>query len=69
MVHVVHCLQAGNKLPNLSKKELEVVEKLSKGIVNKMLHGPMSVLRQPDGPEEKKQALKVLKEMFKLELL
>ena len=61
--------QAGNKLTNLSKKEMEVVEKLSKGIVNKMLHGPMSALRQPDGPEEKKQTLKILKDMFKLEKL
>ncbi|CAN0229518.1 unnamed protein product [Discosporangium mesarthrocarpum] len=61
--------KAGNKLNNLSKKELEVVDKLSKGIVNKMLHGPMSVLRQPDGPEEKKNTLKILKEMFKLERL
>lgn len=60
--------QAGNKLQNLSEKELQVVEKLSQGIVNKMLHGPMSALRQPDGPDEKKQTLKILKEMFKLEL-
>lgn len=61
--------KAGNKLTNLSKKEIEVVEKLSKGIVNKMLHGPMSALRQPDGPEEKKMTLKILKDMFKLEKL
>ncbi|CAM9190223.1 unnamed protein product, partial [Laminaria digitata] len=61
--------KAGNKLTNLSKKEIEVVEKLSKGIVNKMLHGPMSALRQPDGPEEKKLTLKILKAMFKLDKL
>ncbi|CAM9290948.1 unnamed protein product [Hapterophycus canaliculatus] len=61
--------KAGNKLQNLSDKELQVVEKLSQGIVNKMLHGPMSALRQPDGPEEKKQTLKILKDMFKLEKL
>lgn len=61
--------QAGNKLANLSEKEIEVVDKLSRGIVNKMLHGPMSALRQPDGPEEKKQTLKILKDMFKLETL
>lgn len=60
--------QAGNKLTNLSKKEIEVVEKLSKGIVNKMLHGPMTALRQPDGPEEKKRMLKFLKAMFKLDI-
>lgn len=45
------------------------MEKLSKGIVNKMLHGPMSALRQPEGPDEKKQAIKILKNMFKLEKL
>lgn len=70
LCHVLVCWeQAENKLNNLSKKELEVVEKLSKGIVNKMLHGPMSALRQPDGPEEKKMTLKLLKDMFKLEKL
>jgi glutamyl-tRNA reductase len=59
--------KAANKLSNLNKKEMEVVEKLSKGIVNKMLHGPMSALRSPEGPEEKKRTLKILKAMFKLE--
>ncbi|CAM9453089.1 unnamed protein product [Phaeothamnion confervicola] len=59
--------KAANKLSSLSKKDLEVVEKLSKGIVNKMLHGPMSVLRAPEGPEEKRRTLKILKDMFKLE--
>lgn len=48
---------------------MQVVEKLSVGIVNKMLHGPMSALRQPDGPDEKKMTLKILKDMFKLEKL
>lgn len=46
-----------------------MVEKLSQGIVNKMLHGPMSALRQPGGPDEKKQTLEILKDMFKLEKL
>ncbi|KAG5185545.1 Glutamyl-tRNA Reductase, chloroplast precursor [Tribonema minus] len=59
--------KAANKLASLSPKEMEVVEKLSKGIVNKMLHGPMSALRQPEGPEEKKRTLATLKTMFRLE--
>ncbi|KAG5176319.1 Glutamyl-tRNA Reductase, chloroplast precursor [Tribonema minus] len=59
--------KAANKLGGLSPKEMEVVEKLSKGIVNKMLHGPMSALRQPEGPEQKKRTLQILKAMFKLE--
>ncbi|CAM9990015.1 unnamed protein product [Choristocarpus tenellus] len=59
--------KVGNKLPNLSEKDLEIVDRLSMSIVSKMLHGPMSALRQPDGPEEKRITLKILKEMFKLE--
>lgn len=61
--------KAANKLSKLNDKELEVVEKLSKGIVNKMLHGPMSALRQPEGPEQKRRTLQMLKSMFKLEKL
>jgi hypothetical protein len=33
------------KLSSLSVKDLEVVEKVTKGIVAKLLHGPMNHLR------------------------
>lgn len=56
------------KLPNsLTDKELEAVERLSRGIVNKLLHGPMAHLRKTDSVEGKQAALKELSSMFRLE--
>jgi len=55
------------KLKNLSDKELEAVERLSRGIVNKLLHGPMAHLRAPEGVEDKRRTLKTLSSLFNLE--
>jgi glutamyl-tRNA reductase len=52
---------------NLSEKELEAVERLSRGIVNKLLHGPMAHLRKSETIEGKQQTLKELNAMFQLE--
>jgi glutamyl-tRNA reductase len=52
---------------NLSDKEMEAVERLSRRIVNKLLHGPMAHLRKTDGIEGKQQTLKELNAMFRLE--
>jgi glutamyl-tRNA reductase len=52
---------------NLNEKELEAVERLSRGIVNKLLHGPMAHLRQTESIEGKQAALKELSSMFGLE--
>ena len=52
---------------NLSEKELEAVERLSRGIVNKLLHGPMAHLRKTDSIEDKQTTLKELNAMFRLE--
>merc|ERR1719204_818617 len=52
---------------NLSDKEMEAVERLSRGIVNKLLHGPMSHLRKTETIEGKQQTLKELNAMFRLE--
>eukprot|EP00934_Nitzschia_sp_Nitz4_P002485 Nitzschia sp. Nitz4//scaffold20_size174350//150590//152235//NITZ4_002128-RA/size174350-processed-gene-0.118-mRNA-1//-1//CDS//3329541887//2475//frame0 len=51
---------------NLSDKHLEAVEQMSVGIVNKMLHGPMSHLRQTESLEGKKTTLQELSAMFQL---
>lgn len=56
--------RADPKLASLSQRELEAVERLSRGIVSKLLHGPMSALRADGSPESKKNALSVLKNMF-----
>lgn len=55
------------KLKNLSEKELEAVERLSRGIVNKLLHGPMSHLRAPENVEDKRRTLSTLSALFKLD--
>lgn len=52
---------------NLSEKELEAVERLSRGIVNKLLHGPMTHLRKTESIEGKQATLKELSAMFRLE--
>lgn len=52
---------------NLSDKELEAVERLSRGIVNKLLHGPMAHLRKSESVEQKQAAVKELSSMFRLE--
>jgi len=52
---------------NLSDRELEAVERLSRGIVNKLLHGPMAHLRKTESIEGKQATLKELNAMFRLE--
>ena len=55
------------KLSHLNDKELEAVEHLSRGIVNKLLHGPMSHLRKTKSMEGKQNAVKELSAMFRLD--
>lgn len=52
---------------NLSEKEMEAVERLSRGIVNKLLHGPMSHVRKTESVEGKQNTLKELSAMFRLD--
>jgi glutamyl-tRNA reductase len=52
---------------NLNEKEMEAVERLSRGIVNKLLHGPMAHLRKTESIEGKQATLKELSAMFRLE--
>jgi glutamyl-tRNA reductase len=56
--------RAESKLSSLSNREVEAVERLSRGIVSKLLHGPMSSLRGEGSTEDKKNTLKALKDMF-----
>lgn len=52
---------------NLTEKEIEAVERLSTGIVNKLLHGPMSHLRKTGSVEGRQTALKEVNAMFQLD--
>merc|ERR1712029_823876 len=53
--------------PNLTEKEYEAVERLSRAIVNKLLHGPMTHLHKTASVEGKQATVKELSAMFNLE--
>lgn len=53
--------------PDLSARERKVVEALSKGIVNKILHAPVTSLRSPQPRQQRHQAMRVVEELFELE--
>ncbi len=54
----------------MSKKQLKAVEELSKGIVNKLLHGPMTALRcdgtDADAVGQTLANMEALERMFEL---
>jgi len=52
---------------NMTDKEMEAVEHLSRRIVNKLLHGPIKHLRKYDDVNQQQSAIKDLNEMFQLE--
>ena len=64
---LLKCTRKLSQNDNFSDKELEAVERLSRGIVNKMLHGPMSHLRRAESVEKKQAALSELSSMFRLD--
>jgi glutamyl-tRNA reductase len=60
-IHKMH-----NKLSGLTPAEREVVERLTKGIVAKLIHGPMAHLRTVDNVEDRTNSVKSLERMFNL---
>ncbi|MEB3297345.1 MAG: glutamyl-tRNA reductase, partial [Cyanobacteriota bacterium] len=53
--------------PDLSARERKVVEALSKGIINKVLHTPMTKLRAPQPRSQRHNAMRVLHDLFELQ--
>ncbi len=52
--------------PDFSARERKVVEALSKGIINKILHTPVTKLRSPQEREERIDSLKTIEKLFDL---
>lgn len=63
-LRVAEMKRANGKLANLSQREIEAVERLSRGIVAKLIHGPMSALR--DSNTDTASALGLVKKMFRI---
>ncbi len=53
--------------PDFSARERKVVEALSKGIINKILHTPVTKLRAPQTRQDRQNSLKVVETLFDLE--
>ena len=53
--------------PDLSARERKVVEALSKGIINKILHTPVTRLRSPQPRQQRHAAMRVLQDLFELQ--
>ena len=52
--------------PDFSARERKVVEALSKGIINKILHTPVTKLRAPQDRTDRKEALNLVENLFDL---
>ena len=59
--------KASKKLSNLTAKDLEAVDRLSKGIVAKLLHGPMNHLRVQKEADATRNAIQQVNQAFQLE--
>tara|TARA_Y100001970_G_scaffold294175_1_gene447966 strand:- start:4644 stop:5903 length:1260 start_codon:yes stop_codon:yes gene_type:complete len=53
--------------PDFSARERKVVEALSKGIINKILHTPVTKLREPQDREDRQIALRIVEKIFSLD--
>ena len=53
--------------PDFSARERKVVEALSKGIINKILHTPVTQLRAPQNRSDRQQALRTVERLFDLD--
>ena len=54
--------------PDFSARERKVVEALSKGIINKILHTPVTELRAPQSRIERQESLNVVEKLFNLDV-
>ncbi len=52
--------------PDFSARERKVVDALTKGIINKILHTPVTKLRSPQSRDERRASLKIVEKLFSL---
>ena len=52
--------------PDFSARERKVVEALTKGILNKIVHTPVTQLRSPQPRAQRQEALQVVERVFAL---
>lgn len=67
-IHEEVMISLFNKLPDLSEREQKLIRKLSKSIVNQMLHDPIENLKQLSATDDSETALKMFAQLFNLEI-
>jgi len=56
-----------NKLPNLTEREIHIIRKTTKGIVNQLMHDPVVRLKEMAASKHKEEILEIFSKMFALE--
>jgi glutamyl-tRNA reductase len=56
-----------NKLPDLDEREMKVIRKLTKSIVNQMLHDPINRIKEMAGEKHGDEAIAMFTQIFALE--
>ncbi|WP_103108232.1 glutamyl-tRNA reductase [Brevibacillus reuszeri] len=56
-----------NKLPNLSEREIHIIRKTTKGIVNQLMHDPVVRLKEMAAAKHGEEVLDIFSKMFALE--
>ncbi|MNJ70379.1 Glutamyl-tRNA reductase [compost metagenome] len=56
-----------NKLPELNERQQTIIRRLTKSIVNQMLHDPIHRIKEMAGEEDGDEALKMFAHIFALE--
>ncbi|MFA4135062.1 MULTISPECIES: glutamyl-tRNA reductase [unclassified Brevibacillus] len=56
-----------NKLPNLSERDMHIIRKTTKGIVNQLLHDPVVRLKEMAATKDGEEVLDIFEKMFALE--
>jgi glutamyl-tRNA reductase len=66
-VRVAELERYGSRLAELSSEQRDVVEALTKGIINKLLHGPTVELKESAGSPRGERLADALRDLFDLE--
>lgn len=56
-----------NKLPNLTEREIHIIRKTTKGIVNQLMHDPVVRLKEMAASKQKEEVLEFFSKIFALE--
>lgn len=66
-IHGEAMLKIENKLPNLSEREMHIIRKTTKGIVNQLMHDPVVRLKEMAATQNGEDLLAIFSNIFALE--